>query len=86
MDFINLDGTNFDLNDQEFEKIKSLSNKLENKNHKSNGTYKFDFHGYSIDNANKKVAELIRKCFEEKFSEILNQEVILKSTLQLRPI
>ena len=45
--------------------------KLENKNHKSNGTYKFDFHGYSIDNANKKVAELIRKCFEEKFSEIL---------------
>ncbi len=32
IDFINLDGTNFDLNDQEFEKIKSLSNKLENKN------------------------------------------------------
>ena len=45
--------------------------KLENKNHKSNGTYKFDFHGYSIENANKKVAELIRKCFEEKFAEIL---------------
>ncbi len=32
IDFINLDGTNFDLNDQEFERIKSLSNKLENKN------------------------------------------------------
>ena len=28
IDFINLDGSNFDLNDQEFEKIKSLSKKI----------------------------------------------------------
>ncbi len=31
IDFINLDGTNFDLNDKEFEKIKSLSNRLAKK-------------------------------------------------------
>ena len=31
IDFINLDGTNFDLNDKEFEKIKYLSNKLPKK-------------------------------------------------------
>ena len=31
INFINLDGTNFDLNDQEFEKIKSLSRKISNK-------------------------------------------------------
>ena len=31
IEFINLDGTNFDLNDKEYEKIKSLSNKIQNK-------------------------------------------------------
>ena len=45
--------------------------KLENKNQKLLGRYKFDFHGYSIDHANKKVNELIPKCFEEGFKEIL---------------
>ena len=32
IEFINLDGTNFDLNDQEFNKIRSLSRKISNKN------------------------------------------------------
>jgi len=32
IDFINLDGTNFDLNDKEFDKIKTLSKKLSKKN------------------------------------------------------
>ena len=32
IDFINLDGTNFDLNDKEYDKIKYLSGKIENKN------------------------------------------------------
>ena len=32
IDFINLDGTNFDLNDKEYDKIKYLSKKIENKN------------------------------------------------------
>mgnify|MGYP001314279619 CR=1 FL=1 len=31
VDYINLDGTNFDLNDNEFEKIKSLSGKIDKK-------------------------------------------------------
>ena len=31
IDFINLDGSNFDLNDQEFKKIKSLSKKITRK-------------------------------------------------------
>ena len=33
--------------------------------------YKFDFHGYSIDDANKKVEELISKSFEEGIKELL---------------
>ncbi len=45
--------------------------KLENRSHRSNSRYKFDFHGYSIENANKKVKELIYKCSEEGFIEIL---------------
>ena len=44
---------------------------LENKNSEQHGRYKFDFHGYSIENANKKVEELISLCFEKGFKEIL---------------
>ena len=33
--------------------------------------YKFDFHGYSIDDANKKVEELISKSYEEGIKELL---------------
>ena len=35
------------------------------------GRYKFDFHGYSIENANKKLEEVVLKCFSENISEIL---------------
>ena len=40
------------------------------KNHKIE-KFKFDFHGYSIESANIKVAEIINKCFENGFSELL---------------
>ena len=33
--------------------------------------YKFDLHGFSIDDANKKVSEVIESCFEKGFKEIL---------------
>ena len=33
--------------------------------------YKFDLHGFSIENANKKVNEIINQCCQEGFSEIL---------------
>jgi len=32
---------------------------------------KFDLHGYSLDDANKKTKDLIIKCFNEKYAEIL---------------
>jgi len=45
--------------------------KLEKKNREEAVRYKFDFHGYSIENANKKLEELIFSCFEKGFKEIL---------------
>ena len=33
--------------------------------------FKFDLHGFSIENANKKVNEIINQCCQEGFSEIL---------------
>ena len=33
--------------------------------------FKFDLHGYSIDNANKKVTEIIENCYDKGISEIL---------------
>ena len=45
--------------------------RLEKKNREQPLRYKFDFHGYSIENANKKVEELIFSCFEKEFKEIL---------------
>ena len=38
---------------------------------KSPSKFKFDLHGYSIDDANKKVKELIEACYEKGYSEIL---------------
>jgi len=35
------------------------------------GRYKFDLHGYSLDDANKKVKEVILFCIEKRFKEIL---------------
>tara|TARA_Y100001970_G_scaffold88413_1_gene111597 strand:- start:2603 stop:3025 length:423 start_codon:yes stop_codon:yes gene_type:complete len=36
-----------------------------------NYRYRFDFHGYKIDQANIKVGQIISKCYEEGISEIL---------------
>ena len=36
---------------------------LEKKNQKIFNKFKFDFHGYSIDSANKKIEDLISKSF-----------------------
>ena len=33
--------------------------------------FKFDFHGYSIENANKKIYEIVNICYEKGVSEIL---------------
>ena len=33
--------------------------------------FSFDFHGYSINEANKKVSEIINFCYEKKISEII---------------
>ena len=33
--------------------------------------FKFDLHGYTLENANKKVNEIINSCSEKRYSEIL---------------
>ncbi len=38
---------------------------------KNNLKYKFDLHGYSLNDANKKVSEIINFCSEKNYSEIL---------------
>ena len=65
-----------DLNTwQEFIKNpKNLYNKdrdKENKDINKNNRYKFDFHGYTLDQANQKVKEIIEFCLEKKIQEIL---------------
>ena len=35
------------------------------------GRFKFDLHGFTLDNANKKVREIIFSCVKKKFKEIL---------------
>ena len=58
--FINLDGSNFDLNDKEFEKIKSLSSNLDNKIY-------FYFWQFTLNNLEKLILSKINinllKCF-----------------------
>ncbi len=44
---------------------------LEKEHSKEPKRFKFDLHGFSIENANKKVNEIINKCYQEGFSEIL---------------
>ena len=46
---------------------KEIDQSIKDKNLK----FKFDLHGYSIDNANKKVTEIIENCYSKGFSEIL---------------
>ena len=55
------------------ENISSLPNKDNSHNKETNKTkrFKFDFHGYSIEDANKKIYEIINACYERSVSEIL---------------
>ncbi len=46
---------------------KDKSNLKKNKNQR----FKFDLHGFTLDEANKKVKEIIINCFEKKYKEIL---------------
>ena len=44
---------------------------LEKEHSKGPKRFKFDLHGFSIENANKKVNEIINQCCQKGFSEIL---------------
>ena len=44
---------------------------LQNKSINRKERFKFDLHGYSLDEANKKVKEIIISCHENKYREIL---------------
>ena len=46
---------------------KDLENKLTNRKER----FKFDLHGYTLDEANKKVKEIIISCSKNKYREIL---------------
>ena len=43
---------------------------LEKEHSKKPKRFKFDLHGFSIENANKKVNEIINQCYQEGFSKI----------------
>ena len=45
--------------------------KVDIKNYNRKERFKFDLHGFSLDDANKKVKELISSCFESNYKEIL---------------
>ncbi len=53
--------------------ISSVPNKdgLEDQEDKEPRRFKFDFHGYSIENANKKISEIINFCHKKGISEVL---------------
>ena len=40
-------------------------------NYQRRGRYKFDLHGFTLDEANKKVKEIIEHCVKNKFRELL---------------
>ena len=44
---------------------------LENKSNNRKERFKFDLHGYTLDEANKKVKEIIISCSKNKYREIL---------------
>ncbi len=44
---------------------------LENTKTLQSKRFRFDFHGYSIQNANNKISEIINTCYEKGISEIL---------------
>ena len=49
-----------------YDKDKDIS-----KNFQRGGRYKFDLHGFTLDEANNKVEEIINFCIEKKFKELL---------------
>ena len=49
-----------------YDKEKNLSTNNTNKSR-----FKFDLHGYSLDDANKKVREVILQCISKKYKELL---------------
>ena len=49
-----------------YDKDKDLSTNSTNKSR-----FKFDLHGYSLDDANKKVREIILQCISKKYRELL---------------
>ena len=49
-----------------YDKDKNLSNNI-----KSRDRYKFDLHGFTLDEANKKVKDIIYHCVKNKFKELL---------------
>ena len=49
-----------------YDKEKNLSTNNTNKSR-----FKFDLHGYSLDEANKKVREVILQCISKKYKELL---------------
>ena len=44
---------------------------LQNKSINRKERFKFDLHGYTLDDANKKIKEIITSCFKNRFKEIL---------------
>ena len=49
-----------------YDKDKGISNNVQRKER-----YKFDLHGFSLDEANNKVEEIIHYCVKNKFKELL---------------
>ena len=49
-----------------YDKDKNLSNNI-----KRRDRYKFDLHGFTLDEANKKVKDIIYHCVKNKFKELL---------------
>ena len=49
-----------------YDKDKEISNNIQRR-----ARYKFDLHGFTLDEANNKVKEIINHCIKNKFKEIL---------------
>ena len=79
---------------EDWKKFVEDTSRIPDKDHKyqikrPNNKFRFDLHGLSLDQANKKVKEIIKSCFEKNCREILlitgkglhsNQEDVYKST------
>ncbi len=52
-------------------KVKLPNKDLENKENRSNTTKSIDLHGYTLDEANKKVESFLVDCFDQKVSKVI---------------